>query len=209
MAWWRVLQARVEQLCHRTKGGAVWRQPSRAPRQRPPPGTASAAPISGDATLDRPLGPPQPVQLRRQRPRAVLQLLQVAMAEEQPPVDAAGQAAPIAGLRWARTGVVRLGPARAAAALVEPRAGRDGDPPGPAPLPAAHEASPPLAWLPGSDQPATPAGTAKPESHRGSTGATGRSSAAGPRPRALSRSDRRGAANRPGRVDGRLGATGR
>jgi hypothetical protein len=66
-------------------------------------------------------------------------------------------------------GVVGLGPARAAAGLVQPRAGRDGDLPGPAHLPAAHEASPPLAWLPGSDQPTKPAGTAKPEPHRGST----------------------------------------
>jgi hypothetical protein len=54
-------------------------------------------------------------------------------------------------------------------ALAERRAGRDGDLPGPAGLPAAHQVSPPLAWLPGSDQPTTQAGTAKPEPHRGST----------------------------------------
>jgi hypothetical protein len=83
-------------------------------------------------------------------------------------VDPAGLAAPVAGLRGARTGVVGLGPARAAAALAEPRAGRDGDLPRSAGLPAAHEVSPPLAWLPGSDQPTKQAGTAQPQPHRGS-----------------------------------------
>jgi hypothetical protein len=69
----------------------------------------------------------------------------------------------------ARTSVVGLGPAAATAGLVDPRAGQDGDLPGPARLPAAHEVPPPLAWLPGSDEPTTQAGTAKPEPHRGST----------------------------------------
>jgi hypothetical protein len=99
----------------------------------------------------------------------VLQILEVGVAVEGPPVDAARPAAPVAGLRSARTGIVGLGPASAAAAPVQPRAGRDGDLPRPARLAAPHEASPPLAWLPGSDQPTKPAGTAKPEPHRGST----------------------------------------
>ena len=93
------------------------------------------------------------MKLRRQRPGAVLQILQVAVAVERPAVDTAGLAAPVAGLGGARTGVVGLGPARAAAALAEPGPGRDGDLPRSARLPAAHEVSPPLAWLPGSDQP--------------------------------------------------------
>jgi hypothetical protein len=142
MVRWRVLQARVVQLRHRTNVGA-WHQPSRPPRQRPQATTIIAAPFSGSAALHRPLGPPQPVQLRRQRPGAVLQILQIAVAVERPAVNTAGQATPVAGLRGARTGVVRRRPARAAAALAEPRAGRDGDLPGPARLPAPHEASPP------------------------------------------------------------------
>jgi hypothetical protein len=68
MAWRRVLQARVEQLCHRTNVGAAWRQPSRALWQRPPAITVTAAVFPGAAALHRPLGLPQPVQLRRQRP---------------------------------------------------------------------------------------------------------------------------------------------
>jgi hypothetical protein len=169
MAWRRVLQARIVQLGHRTNLWAAWRQPSRAPRQSPPAVTATAAPFSDTAALHRPLGPPQPVQLRHQRPGAVLQIPQIAVAVERPPVDATGLAAPVAGLRGARTGVVGRRPAAACAALVEPRAGRDGDLPEPARRPAPHEASPPLAWLPGSDQPTEPAGTARPEPHRGST----------------------------------------
>jgi hypothetical protein len=113
-----------------------------------------------------PPGPPQPVQLCGQRPGAVLQVLQVAVAVEGPAVAAARPAAPVAGLRGARTGVVGPRPARASAAPVNPRAGQDADLPGPARCPAAHEPSPPLAWLPGSDQPAEQAGTAKPEPHR-------------------------------------------
>jgi hypothetical protein len=54
-------------------------------------------------------------------------------------------------------------------ALAKRRAGRDGDLPGPVGLPAAHEVSPPLAWLPGSNQPTKRAGTAKSEPRRGST----------------------------------------
>ena len=75
------------------------------------------------------------------------------MAVERPPMDTAGPAAPVAGLGGARTGVVGFGPARAAAGLVDPRAGRDGDLPGPAGLPAAHEVSPP--W-PGCQAPTNP-----------------------------------------------------
>src|SRR5688500_10852554 len=143
--------------------GAAWRQPCRAPWQRPPAVTVTAAVFSGGAALHRALGLPQPVQLRRQRPGAVLQILQVGVAVERPAVDTAGPTAPIAGLGGARTSVVRLGPARAAAGLIDPRAGRDGDLPGPARRPAPHEASPPLAWSPGSNQPTEPAGTAQPE----------------------------------------------
>ena len=145
MAWWRVLQARIVQLRHRTKVGTAWRQPSRAPRQSPPATTIIAAPFSDTAALHRPLGPPQPVQLRRQRPGAVLQILQVAVAVERPAVDAARLAAPVAGLRGARTGVVGLRPAGAPVGLAEPRSGRDADLPGPAGLPAGHQVSPPLA----------------------------------------------------------------
>src|SRR6266536_496705 len=71
------------------------------------------------AALHRPIGPPQPVELRRQRPGAVLHILQVAVAVERPAVDAARPAAPVAGLRGARTGVVAPGPAGAPAALAE------------------------------------------------------------------------------------------
>src|SRR6266545_2639120 len=124
-----------------------------------------ACSLPGRAALARPLRPPQPVQLRRQRPGAVLQILQVAVAVERPAVDAARPAAPVAGLRGARTGVIGPGPAGAPAALVDPRSGLDADLPGPARLLAAHQASPPLAWLPGSDQPSKQAGTAKPEPH--------------------------------------------
>jgi hypothetical protein len=164
MAWWGVLQARVIQLRDGAGAAAAWRQPSRAPRQSPP--AVTVAVFSGCAAPHRPLRLPQPLQLRHQRPGAVLQILQVAVAVERPPVDAAGPAAPVAGLGGARTGVVGLGPAGAAVGLVDPRAGRDGDLPGPARRPAPHQASPPLAWLPGSDQPTKPAGTAKPEPHR-------------------------------------------
>jgi len=124
-----------------------------------------ACSLPGSAALHRPLGPPQPVQLRHQRPGAVLQVLQVAVAVERPAVDAARPAAPVAGLRGARTGVVGPGPADASVALVDPRSGLDADLPGPARLPAAHQPSPPMAWLPGSDQPTKPASTAEPEPH--------------------------------------------
>src|SRR6266487_5883617 len=139
---------------------------STTPRSAQPPTWMSArnqlprrpATLHTNLTLNsaaphRPLRPPQPVQLRRQRPGAVLQILQVAVAVERPAVDAARPAAPVAGLRGARTGVIGPGPAGAPAALVDPRSGLDADLPGPARLPAAHQASPPLAWLPGSDQP--------------------------------------------------------
>jgi hypothetical protein len=48
-------------------------------------------------------------------------------------------------------------------ALIDPRSGLDADLPGPARLPAAHQASPPLAWLLDSDQPTKQAGMATPE----------------------------------------------
>jgi hypothetical protein len=128
----------------RGRRGASPAQP--APRQTPPAVTITAAVLSGGAALHRPLGLPQPVQLRRQRPGAVLQILQIAVAVERPAMDAAGPTAPVTGLGGARTGVVGLGPARAAAGLVDPRAGRDSDLPGAARLAAPHEASPPLAY---------------------------------------------------------------
>ena len=155
MAWWGVLQARVIQFRDGAGAAAGWRQPSRAPRQGPPAATVMGRCVSGCAAPHRPLGPPQPVKLRRHWPGAVLQVLQVAVAVERPAVDAAGSAAPVAGLGGARTGVVGLGPACASVGLVDPRAGRDADLPGPARLPAAHEASPP--W-PGCQAPTNPPG---------------------------------------------------
>src|SRR5215203_3807116 len=136
----------------------------------PPPDSwrsvpATARCVSGGAALHRPLGLPQPVQLRCQRPGAVLQVLQVAVAVEGPAVDATSPTAPVAGLRGARTGVVGLWPTGASMALVDPRSGREADLPGPAGLSAGHQLSPPLAWLPSSDQPAKQAGTAQPEPH--------------------------------------------
>src|SRR6266487_4894782 len=105
---------------------------STTPRSAQPPTWMSArnqlprrpATLHTNLTLNsaaphRPLGPPQPVQLRRQRPGAVLQILQVAVAAERPAMDAARPAAPIAGLRGARTGVVGPGPAGAPATLAE------------------------------------------------------------------------------------------
>jgi hypothetical protein len=164
MPWWGVLQARVVQVRHREVVAAAWRQPSRSPRQSPPAVTVRARSFSDGAALARPSDPPQPIQLRRHRPAAVLQVLQVAVAVERPAVDAARPAPPVAGLRGARTGVVRLRPAAAVAAFVEPGSGRDADLPGPARLSAAHEPSPPLA-VPGSDQPTKQTGTATPEPH--------------------------------------------
>jgi hypothetical protein len=214
MAWWRVLQARVVQLRHRAGATAAGRQPSRTPRQSRPAGIVVACCVWGGAALHRPLGLPQPVQLRCQRPGAVLQVLQVAVAVEGPAVDAAGPAAPIAGLRGARTGVVGLWPTGASMALVDPRSGREADLPGPTGRPAGHQVSPPLAWLPGSDQPAKPAGTAQPEPHGASTVLPGdsacwaRAGAAGdprarepacPRPRFVARTPGR-AGPRPTRV---------
>ena len=82
--------------------------------------------LSHGATLGCPTDPPQPVQLCRQWPGAVLQILQVAAAVERPAIEVAGPAPPIAGLRRARRGVVGLGPASAAAAFVEPGSRREG-----------------------------------------------------------------------------------
>jgi hypothetical protein len=120
---------------------------------------------SHGAALARSSDSPQPVQLRRQRAGAVLQILQVAVAVERLAVDAARPTAPIAGLRGTRTGVARLRPAAAFAALVEPPSGLEADLPGPARRPAGHQVSPSLAWLPGSDQPTQQADTAQPEPH--------------------------------------------
>ena len=108
MPWWRVLQPRVVQVRH-GEGVGAWRQPGRAPRQSPPAVTVMACCFSDGAALARPPDAPQPVQLRHQRPGAVLQVLQVAVAVERPAVDAAGPAAPVAGLRGARTGSSGLG----------------------------------------------------------------------------------------------------
>jgi hypothetical protein len=154
VAWWGVLQARVVQLRHRQGMAAGWRQPGRPPRQRLPAVTVWVRCVSGGAP-HRPLAPPQPVQLRRQRPGAVLQVQQVAVAVERPAVDAARPAAPVAGLRGAGTGVVGLGPAAAVVALVDARAGLDADLPGPACLPAGQQVSPP--W-PGCRAPTNPPG---------------------------------------------------
>jgi hypothetical protein len=169
MPWWPVLQARVVQICHRAGVAAASRQPSRPRRHHPRSVTLIVRSCSGPAALHRPLGLPQPAQLRRQRPGAVLQILQVLAAVERPPIGTTGPAAPVAGLGGARTSVVGPGPTATGVALVDPRAGREGDLPGPAGLPAAHQVSPPLAWLPGSDQPTKQAGTARPEPHRGTT----------------------------------------
>jgi hypothetical protein len=160
LPWWRILQARVVQVRHRQRVGPAWCQPSCSLRQSPPVVTVMARCFWDGAALARPPDSPQPGQLRRQRPGAVLQILQVAVAVEGPAVDAAGPAAPVAGLRGARTGVIRLRPAGASVGLVDPRAGRDANLPGPTGLPAGHQLSPPLAWLLGSDQPAKQAGTA-------------------------------------------------
>src|SRR6266516_8096154 len=105
---------------------------STTPRSAQPPTWMSArnqlprhpATLHTNLTLDsaaphRPLGPPQPVQLRHQRPGAVLQILHVAVAVERPAMDAARPAAPVAGLRGTRTGVIGPGPAAAPAALAE------------------------------------------------------------------------------------------
>jgi hypothetical protein len=162
MARW-VLQARVVQLGHRAEVGAAWRQPGGAPRQRPPALHVMARCLPVGAAPHRSLASPQPVQLRRQRSGAVLQVPQVAVAVERLAVDAARPAAGVAGLWGARTGVVGPRPAAASMGLVESGSGRDSDLPGSARLPADHQVSPPLAWLLGSDQPTTPAGTAQPE----------------------------------------------
>jgi hypothetical protein len=73
-------------------------------------------------------------------------------------------------------------------ALVDPRSGREADLPGPAGLSAGHQLPPPLAWLPGSDQPAKQAGTAQPKPHclstvrpGGGSGGYGLGAAGGPK----------------------------
>lgn len=134
------------------------------PRQSAPSVNLIARSFSNRAALQCLLGSPQPVQLRCQGPGAVLQILQVSAAVERPPVAAAGPAAPIAGLRGTRRGVVGLRPTGTGMALAESRAGRDGDLPGPAGLPATHEVSPP--W-PGCQAPTNPpSGRARPSRSR-------------------------------------------
>jgi hypothetical protein len=164
LAWCEILQARVVQLRHRTGGGAAWHQPSRPPRQGPTAVNLMVPSFSHGAAPARPPDPPQPVQLRCHRPGALLQILQVAAAVERPAVDAARPAAPIAGLRGARMGVVGPRPADTSVGLAKPRAGRDGNLPGPAGLPAAHQVSPPLAWLPAPTNP--PSRRARPSRSR-------------------------------------------
>ena len=105
-----VLQARVVQIGHRAGVAAQCRQPSRPPRQSPASVNLVARSFTGGAAFHHPLGPPQPCQFRRQRPGALLQILQVSAAVERPLGDAAGPTAPITGLRGARTGVVGLRP---------------------------------------------------------------------------------------------------
>jgi hypothetical protein len=169
MPWWGIPQARVVQIRHRAGLGTASGQPSGSPAAAPASRRRRGPLLLGRCGACPLLGSPQPLQLRRQRPGVVLQILQLVAAVERPPVAAAGPTAPIAGLRGARTGVIGPRPAGTGVALAEPRAGRDGDLPGPAGLPAAHQVSPPLAWLPGPDQPTKQAGTARSEPHRGST----------------------------------------
>ena len=152
MAWWGVLQARVVQVRHRAGVGTAWHQPSGSLRQRLPAVNGIARSLSHGATLARPLDPPQPVQLCRQWPGAVLQILQVAAAVERPAIEVAGPAPPIAGLRRARTGVVGLQPASAARPLPNPDPGARVISPG-RPVFWRVTRSPPLAWLLGSDHP--------------------------------------------------------
>jgi hypothetical protein len=166
LPWWGVLQTRVVQVGDRAGVRVVgWRQRGGAPWQGRPALTVMAGRVPLGAALTRRPDPPQPVQLRRQRPGAVLQVQQVAMAVERSAVAAAGPAAGVAGLRGARTGIVGPWPAGAVAALIQSRSGRDGDLPGPAGPPAGHPLSPPLAWSPGSDQPTKQPGTAQPKPH--------------------------------------------
>jgi hypothetical protein len=55
--------------------GAAWGQPSCSPRRRLPAVTPWPRPFQTVRPLPVSLGPPQPVELRRQRPGAVLQVL--------------------------------------------------------------------------------------------------------------------------------------
>src|SRR5215218_195827 len=134
-------------------------------RQRLAAVNGIARSLSHGVTLARTPDPPQPVQLCRQWPGAVLQVLQVAAAVERPAIEVAGPAPPIAGLRRARTGVVGLQPASAARPLPNPDPGARVISPG-RPVFWRVTRSPPLTWLPGSDQPTKQAGTAKSEPYR-------------------------------------------
>jgi hypothetical protein len=131
MACWRVLQTGVVQLRHHADLGAAQRQPSGPPRQRPPQPSPSRTLPAGRCRPSSSPCPPQPVQRCCQRSAAVLQVLQVAVAVEGPAVGAARPAAPVAGLRGARAGIVGSRPVAAVVALVEPGSGRDGNLPGP------------------------------------------------------------------------------
>jgi hypothetical protein len=79
--------------------GTAWRQPSRAPRQTQPAETVVARCVWDGAALHRPLAAPEPVQLCRQRPGAVLQIQQVTVAVERLALDTARPTPPITGLR--------------------------------------------------------------------------------------------------------------
>jgi hypothetical protein len=103
--------------------GAVWRQPSCSPRRRPPAVNIMAAPVLRQC---RPASSPWPATAGCTPPPAArcrLQVLQVAVAGERPAVDAARPAAPVAGLRAARTRVIGLGPAGALRPLSVPDPG--------------------------------------------------------------------------------------
>jgi hypothetical protein len=124
--------------------GAAWRQPSCSPRRRLPAVNAMATLLPGSAALARHPDPPQPVEFGRGRGTPGS-----ASRRSTGCTDRGHRA-------WASS--CTCGPCRS-------RSGLDADLPGPAHLPAAHQASPPLAWLPGSDQPSKQAGTTKPEPH--------------------------------------------
>jgi hypothetical protein len=123
--------------------GAAWHQPSCSPRRRPPAVNIMAAPVPRQC---RPASSPWAPHSR-------------SSSAASGPVPAPGTA----GRRGCRTAGPgggtpgsanrrsagctdarhRAWPAGAPAALVDPRSGRDADLPGPAHLPAAHQASPP------------------------------------------------------------------
>jgi hypothetical protein len=84
----RIVQAAAT-CCGSTGGVQGHEQGKVGERQSLPAATVIACCFSGAAAPHRALGPPQPVQLRRQRPGAIFQALPVAVAVERPTVDAA------------------------------------------------------------------------------------------------------------------------